>query len=212
MIRKLTTKEELENMHALPSYAFNAFHTEEQKNNFLLLSTYSDNYGVFTDDQLNSLVMSYPFEVSIKNRVMKMSGIGNVSTYPEYRGEGGIRQLFIHIFEELYKDNVELSYLAPFSQAFYRKFGYEKTFNSPTITIANNVMALIPNEKSGSIKRVEWKDDSIKNTIKELYKETLEKEDGTVIRPDWWWDYVLRHYPKRKLAIAYDDNKKANGN
>jgi predicted acetyltransferase len=78
---------------------------------------------------------------------MKMSGIGDVASYPETRGSGGIRNIFSAIFNDLHENGTELSYLAPFSQPFYRKFGYETVFDSEEIRIPKAVITQIKPEK-----------------------------------------------------------------
>lgn len=205
MIKKVTNKKEIEKIHELASYAFNIEHTEEQKQAYIEKNTFIDNYVDMVDEEVLSQIVSYPFEVIIKGEIMKMSGIGDVASYPETRGSGGIRNIFSAIFNDLYKNGTELSYLAPFSQPFYRKFGYETVFDSEEIRIPKAVMTQIKPEKKGKVKRAKWEDEETKVMLKELYKETLEKEHGSVVRPDYWWEYTMIK-EKKRVALCYDDN------
>ena len=59
--------------------------------------------------------------------IFPMSGIGGVSSLPQYRHQGGIRKCFEQQLRANYDDGVVLSYLYPFSTKFYGKFGYEPT-------------------------------------------------------------------------------------
>lgn len=210
MIKKVTDKKDIEKVHELGSYAFNMEHTEEQKQAYIEKNKFIDNYVDEVDGEVLSQIVSYPFEVTIKGQVMKMSGIGDVASYPETRGSGGIRNIFSTIFKDLHENGTELSYLAPFSQPFYRKFGYETVFDSEEIRIPKAVITQIKPEKKGKIKRVKWEDEDTKVILKEIYRDTLEKVHGSVIREDYWWHYTMIKKQKR-VAICYDDNNMPQG-
>ena len=210
MIKKVTDKKDIEKVHELGSYAFNMEHTEEQKQAYIEKNKFIDNYVDEVDGEVLSQIVSYPFEVTIKGQVMKMSGIGDVASYPETRGSGGIRNIFSTIFNDLHENGIELSYLAPFSQPFYRKFGYETVFDSEEIRIPKAVITQIKPEKKGKVKRVKWEDEDTKAILKEIYRDTLEKVHGSVIREDYWWHYTMIKKQKR-VAICYDDNNMPQG-
>ncbi|MDT2814850.1 GNAT family N-acetyltransferase [Vagococcus carniphilus] len=211
MIKKVTDRKYLEQIHELGSYAFNSNHTKEQRDIYLKKNESIDNYVDEVDGQVISQVVSYPYQVTINGQVMGMSGIGDVATYPEARGTGSIRLLFEAIFNDLHEKGTELSYLAPFSQTFYRKFGYENIFDYDEIRIPKETIVQIKPEKTGSIKRVSWENKEAQETIKELYRKTLGTHNGSLVREDYWWDFVLTFNQGRRLAIAYDDKKQACG-
>lgn len=211
MIKKVTDRKYLEQIHELGSYAFNSNHTKEQRDIYLKKNESIDNYVDEVDGQVTSQIVSYPYQVTINGQVMGMSGIGDVATYPEARGTGSIRLLFEAIFNDLHEKGTELSYLAPFSQTFYRKFGYENIFDYDEIRIPKETIVQIKPEKTGSIKRVSWENKEVQETIKELYRKTLGTHNGSLVREDYWWDFVLTFNQGRRLAIAYDDKKQACG-
>ncbi len=211
MIKKVTERQDLEKIHALASYAFNIQHTEAQKEAYLKKNTFIDNYVDETDSEITSQIVCYPYQVMIKDKVMKMAGIGDVASYPEVRGNGGIREIFSTIFEDLHEKGVELSYLAPFSQAFYRKFGYETVFDFEEMRIPKAVITQIKPEKQGYVKRVDWEDEGVKEIIKELYAKTLGTEHGALIREDYWWEYTVASNDQKKLAICFNDDNQAVG-
>ncbi|MDT2831811.1 GNAT family N-acetyltransferase [Vagococcus carniphilus] len=211
MIKKVTDRKYLEQIHELGSYAFNSNHTKEQRDIYLKKNESIDNYVDEVDGQVTSQVVSYPYQVTINGQVMGMSGIGDVATYPEARGTGSIRLLFEAIFNDLHEKGTELSYLAPFSQSFYRKFGYENIFDYDEIRIPKETIVQIKPEKTGSIKRVSWENKEVQETIKELYRKTLGTHNGSLVREDYWWEFVLTFNQGRRLAIAYDDKKQACG-
>ena len=211
MVRKVTDRKDLEQIHALASYAFNSQHTEEQKEKYIKKNQFIDNYVEEIDNVVASQVVSYPFAVTIGGVTMGMSGIGDVASYPEARGTGGIRNIFKAIFEDLHEKGTELSYLAPFSQAFYRKFGYETVFDFEEIRIPASIIQQIKPEKIGSVKRTDWSEQRTQEVLKNLYQETLGKEHGTVVREDYWWEYTLTAKKNRRIALCFDDNNVAQG-
>lgn len=211
MIRKVADRKFLEQIYELGSYAFNSNHTKEQRDIYLKKNESIDNYVDEVDGQVTSQMVSYPYQVTINGQVMGMSGIGDVATYPEARGTGSIRLLFEAVFNDLHEKGTELSYLAPFSQTFYRKFGYENIFDYDEIRIPKETISQIKPEKTGSVKRVSWNNKEEQEIIKELYRKTLGTHNGSLVREDYWWDFVLTFNQGRRLAIAYDDNQQACG-
>ncbi len=81
------------------------------------------------EDRLTSQVMATPFPVNFYGQEYLMAGIGYVASYPEARGQGGINQIMEKILEDCRDRKVSLSYLAPFSYPFYRRYGYEQSFD-----------------------------------------------------------------------------------
>ena len=77
-------------------------------------------HGTLMAHMINHQFMSY-----LDGKAVRNGGIGAVSTLPEYRMEGGIREIFRKLIPHAYADGEVISTLYPFSHAFYRKFGYE---------------------------------------------------------------------------------------
>lgn len=211
MLKKFTENPEFEKSIALSAYAFNTPPSTEviAKNQELLRHT--TNWGIFDGDLLASQVLVLPYQVNLANKGLKMAGIGNVATYPDYRGTGSINQLFSRIFEELKNNQTVLSYLNPFNQDFYRKYGYEVIFYQQETIIQQSDIAQLPFEKTGSIRRSNKGQVAVQTALKELYRQTSQKDDGSVIREDWWWDLSFKYQTEELLAISYDDNACPNG-
>lgn len=88
---------------------------------------WQERWAAFEDDDrtMMSFFSAKPFPVQFDGNVYRMTGIGGVSTLPQYRRSGGIRGCFEAALPAMYKDGAAFSYLYPFSTAYYRKFGYE---------------------------------------------------------------------------------------
>ncbi|MGX7162282.1 GNAT family N-acetyltransferase [Enterococcus massiliensis] len=185
----LYTKE----MLALVAYAFQWELSERNLKRFDMLTKNSWNYGSFDDrGALASQVMATPFTVDFFGQQYKMAGIGFVASYPEYRSQGRIDRIMKQLLQDCNDRGVVLSYLAPFSYPFYRRYGYELTFER----IAYEVPAAQwPDSKkvSGHVERVSWED--AKEAIKEVYQQIPKHHRGGVLRADWWLTFK---FPLRK--------------
>lgn len=88
---------------------------------------WKERWAAFEDDDhtMMSHFFAQPFPVQFDGNTFTMTGIGGVSTLPQYRRRGGIRGCFEAALPAMYADGHTFSYLYPFSTTYYRKFGYE---------------------------------------------------------------------------------------
>lgn len=185
-------------MYDLVIYAFNSERTDKRRRRFEQIAEHSLNYGFFMDNQLTSQVMATPFRVNFHEVSYKMAGIGYVASYPEYRGEGGISSIMKTMLAELAEQGFALSYLAPFSYPFYRKYGYEQIFEQAEYTIKAIDWPYIK-RVPGRIQRVDWQ--TGKATIAAIYQQVKKTQRGGLAREDWWFDYALNRNEADHLAI-----------
>lgn len=83
-------------------------------------------WGAFDDDgTLMAHMLNNQYESWLDGTLVRNGGIGAVSTLPEYRTDGAVREIFRKLIPAAYADGEVISTLYPFSHAFYRKFGYE---------------------------------------------------------------------------------------
>ena len=84
-------------------------------------------YAAFDDDDRTMLAtMSViPWTANFDGHAVPMGGVGGVASLPQHRRGGAIRGCFESALRDMYADGTPLSYLYAFSNAFYRKFGYE---------------------------------------------------------------------------------------
>lgn len=87
-----------------------------------------ETWAAFADGGEMAAAMSViPYQIYFDGNIVPMRGIGGVCTYPQFRRHGAIRRIFNEILPLMYQEGVLFSYLYPFSEAFYRKFGYERS-------------------------------------------------------------------------------------
>ncbi|EOH92716.1 hypothetical protein UAW_02754 [Enterococcus haemoperoxidus ATCC BAA-382] len=199
---RLMGEEKIDEIFDLAAYAFNAEPTEKRKLRFKNIVTHSLNYGYFSEDTLTSQIISTPFKVAFHGISYQMAGIGCVSSYPEYRGQGGISMIMKQLLTELAENKVELAYLAPFSYPFYRKYGFEQIFEQISYTVKAEDW---PNVKAtpGKMKRVTYKE--AKNVCQQIYSELPSNQRGAVIRDDWWFGYAFGLDDKNRFALYEDE-------
>ena len=84
-------------------------------------------YAAFLDDDQTMLATMtvVPWTARFDGHDVSMGGIGGVASLPQHRRGGAIRACFGVALRDMYANGTLLSYLYPFSNAFYRKFGYE---------------------------------------------------------------------------------------
>lgn len=195
-------------MIQLAAYAFHWEATEENRQRFTWLAQHSWNYGSFDGEQLASQVMVTPFEVGFLNQRLKMAGIGFVATYPEYRKQGRIDEIFKKLLADCRQEGILLSYLAPFSYGFYRRYGYEMVFEQLQIT----AQAQDWQEKghhSGKVQRLSAK--AARPFLKEIYQQTQTAKRGGLYWADWWQYYRFELGKSFHFAIYTDPAGKPQG-
>ncbi|MDH6364467.1 putative acetyltransferase [Enterococcus sp. PF1-24] len=206
-IRKMTQADS-QAMFELAAYAFNSEKTEMRKKRFDWLVDCSANYGCFEDDQLTAQIIATPFTIDFHGTTYKMSGIGSVSSYPEYRGQGNISALMKQILFDLKTEKTALSYLAPFSYPFYRRYGYEQLFEQIEYKISSRDWPQTP-LTDRHIYRCNWEE--AKPAITSIYEQWLAENPGGVVREDWWLDYKFSLGKDYRFAIVENPLGKVEG-
>lgn len=84
-------------------------------------------WAAFEDDDATMMATFavLPWTANFDGHAVPMAGIGGVASLPQYRRGGAIRGCFEAALRDMYASGFVFSYLYPFSNAFYRKFGYE---------------------------------------------------------------------------------------
>ncbi len=83
-------------------------------------------WGSFAEDgTMTSHLINNIYHILYDGRIVLSGGIGNVSSLPEHRRQGGIREIFRAMFADMRARGFVFSALYPFSHEYYRKFGYE---------------------------------------------------------------------------------------
>lgn len=105
------------------------FHSRKQPSDELkaeCMASKDEDWGAFdNENRLMGHIINNHFTVNLRGHEVSCGGIGAVSTLPEYRESGVIREIFGELLPAARERGEIISALYPFSHAFYRKFGYE---------------------------------------------------------------------------------------
>ena len=85
-----------------------------------------DNKTLFADFELHEKKCNYD------GGLLTCAAVGGVAAKPEHRGKGAVKALFRYLFSETAYD---ISILYPFSEAYYRNFGFERAGSSVCATV-----------------------------------------------------------------------------
>jgi len=88
---------------------------------------YDAKYIAEYDGRVIGGMCALPYEVEFDGNTARMCGIGGVCTLPSYRRMGSIRAISLQMLRDEYEKGTEFSFLYPFSQAYYDKFGYAQS-------------------------------------------------------------------------------------
>ena len=95
-----------------------------------------DNTTLFADLEIHERKCNYD------GGILTCAAVGGVAAKPEHRGKGAVKALFRHLFD---RGNYDISILYPFSEAYYRKLGYER--------VGSALCANVPFSELSAIKR-----------------------------------------------------------
>ena len=166
-------KQTLDQVANLVKYAFLKKNDLTQDKNFL--GRYNDafNFGEEKDGQLASYIMVNKVTSRIFDKEVKMGGVGYVSSYPENRGQGDINRLMKEAIRYLHEHNYVISNLAPFSESFYRRYGYENTIFQKEFHFKDNAINNFKPLKNGRVIRGRLTDSTINDAVISLYHLSL---------------------------------------
>ena len=203
----------LDQIAPLVEYSFLKTNDLRQDANFLSRYDHSMGFGEYKDGKLASYIMVNEFESRIFAKKVKMGGVGYVASYPENRGQGDINRLMNEIILELYKQNYAISNLAPFSESFYRRYGYENAIYEKMYELNPAYLRFFKPIKEGKIVRGKWKDSNLKEAVIKLYQDKLNQNNqrNTVDREEWWWDHLDTYYPGRFICVYFDKSNQPAG-
>ncbi len=99
--------------------------------------------GAFGDDNktLFAELELYEKRCYYDGKLLSCAAIGGVAAKPEHRGKGAVKALFNAVFSE---KKYDISILYPFSEAYYRKLGYERVGCSMSVTVPFTELSSIP--------------------------------------------------------------------
>lgn len=172
------------------------------KERFDLLADHSDSFGSFEDDVLASQIISTPYTIDFFGTKYSMAGLGFVATSQNYQHQHRIDDLMSSIFEFLYQKGFVLSFLAPFSYRFYRRYGYEKVFDMLDFAIDPSDLPI--KDHSYRMESADWQ--HAKEIVHQLYEQNAMSDQGMMVRESWWEKYKFFLRKPYEFMICFQDD------
>lgn len=208
IVKKLGN-ESLEEILSVVSYAFQWELSEKNRRRFAHLAAHSWNYGSFDDQgKLASQVMVTHFEVDFHGQSYGMAGIGFVASLPEYRKQGRIDAIMRQVLTDCRTAGLQLSYLAPFSYPFYRRYGYELVFQQLTLK-AKVADWADSRPRTGSIRRLPWSEAQM--WLHQIYHQLDRSKRGGLKRAAWWEEYKFELRGSSQYAVYFNESGQGEG-
>ena len=164
-------------------------------------------WGAFhRDGTLMAHIINNQFTSWLDGTPVRNGGVGAVSTLPEYRMEGGIREIFRKLLPYAYADGEVISTLYPFNHAFYRKFGYETVCWKSIYEFSPNVLR--DYTFAGEAKL--WKTGDPVTAWTELYNRFASSWNLALRRDDALMEKALKgnYWKDRKFCYFLSDNNR----
>ncbi|MHA1912594.1 MAG: GNAT family N-acetyltransferase [Candidatus Kariarchaeaceae archaeon] len=175
----------------------------------LFKKTKEDFYSVIEKEKVVGSARIIPFEQNIRGSWKKMGGIAIVTSAPEVRMKGYIRELMHYMFREMYEAGQVFSALYPFKDSYYARFGYINALPRNNLEFDAKQMSKWKKLPEGyTIKRYNaeegWK------ILREVQEKAIEKIHGGVKRPTKRWEELMGRYPGW-IIVAYNKKGEAEG-
>ena len=201
-------QENLKQIASLVKYAFGKNNDLLHDNNFMSRYDHSNGYGFFNGNKLTSYIMVNKFKSEVFGHHVPMAGIGYVASYPEYRGQGHISKLMKEILNDLHDEGIPFTNLAPFSESFYRHYGFSNSIYQKEYRFSGGALRTFKLPRTGHVIRGKWDNLMVQNGVIQLYERQLHTDDerNTVIREAWWWNRMDTYYHNRNIAVYIDSN------
>lgn len=166
--------------------------------------------AVFEDGKICACLDYLPFCAMLNGSRVGMAGIGGVASLPEGRRKGYVRALFRGVLQEAKENGDTLSYLFPFSNVYYRQFGYESCMvkNSTTIPLSS-----FQGMKQGGNMRMYHPGEN-SSPIREAYERFALEKNFMLIRSEEAWQKKLNEDPyknNRYVYVHYNAKNQADG-
>lgn len=172
-------------------------------------SDWENRIGAFDKNgELIAALYVIPYNMYFDGQAVKMGGIQGVVTAPESRGTGVMNKVFHETLRFMKDKGQVFSILYPFSYAYYRKFGYEITYQLNKAVVPTLTFGHYPYPKD-SVRF--WKKSDGFADLMSIYDAFAKSRNMSIYRDEKSWKDIMKDDPyiKRKHTyIHYDAQNK----
>jgi predicted acetyltransferase len=163
-----------------------------------------EKYAAFEDDDktMMSCIFATRYPMIYDGHSVQMTGVGGVSSLPQYRRRGGIRGCMDKLLEDGYQDGVLFAWLYPFSSNYYRKFGFE---NGPLCCKYKLDLSFIPKYSVAGHSMLISRENSAEmlTDVKCIYERYASGLNGMIDNEKWEYRFVTEADPYAKQEYTY---------
>ncbi len=139
-IKKLSKKDLFE-AHLISAYCFHMRIEDVEAQRKEIEAEKLDTWGACNDDgTMMARIINNRYKFYVDGQAVSTGGIGAVSTLPEYRNSGAVKEIFKELLNYTYGKGDVISTLYPFKHEFYRKVGYDTVTFMNEYTFAPSVL------------------------------------------------------------------------
>ncbi|MBP1970897.1 putative acetyltransferase [Virgibacillus natechei] len=200
------TEANYEEIFSLSQFAFQYELSEEDLEKKKVEAHRHTIWGWMEEAQIAAKLHLIPLPCYIHGKPFEMGGISGVATWPEYRRRGMVKHLLYHALKQMKQNGQALSFLHPFSFAFYRKYGWEHTFTNQQYSIP---VERLKNkwDAKGYVRRIQPDIELLHG----VYTEYAKSFNGMLVRDEKWWEQRVLKDKSLQIAVAYDTDDHPEG-
>lgn len=211
---RFCNKEDIDYIRELWEYCFN---DSPEYVDFYFENKFSPENTILLDDQgraVSSIHMNQ-HSLSLNFKKFDVSYIVGVSTLPEVRGSGKMKELMEYSLRHMYESGQEVGILMPIDFRLYRRYGFENCYDMLVQNL--DVDDLRKFKISGEFKKAKKAED-----LEEIYRYSQSLFNGYAIRDKKYFEqfidemdrdgaYIYINYidscPEGYIAYSFEDNK-----
>lgn len=165
------------------------FRDEEGFFNYYFDNKYKPYNTIVVEDEeeITSSLQLNQYKISLNNVVYDTSYVVGVSTFPEGRGKGYMKNLMSYTLNELYKKNQLVSILMPIDYRLYRSYGYEHCYDQIEYNVDINDFRTF--KINGNFKKV---NESHIKYLLDIYSEFMSNNNGYTKRDELYYRDIFK--------------------
>ena len=179
-------EKDLENIKDIWNYCFG---DEEGFVNYYFDNKYKPENTILIEenDELMSSLQLNQYKINLNNKIYDTSYVVGVSTYPNARGKGYMKDMMGFALNELYKKDQLVSLLMPIDYRLYKKYGYEHCYDQ--IEYKLNIEELKQFKIVGDFEKIT---NNHINYMMDIYNEFLLNTNGHVVRDKNYYENLFK--------------------
>lgn len=146
------------------------------------------------------------YKINLNNKIYNTSYVVGVSTLPQVRGRGYMKNIMKFMLKELYRKNQLVSILMPIDYRLYRKYGYEHCYDQIEYNI--NIEDLSNYKINGKLYKANRYNI---NELVDISKNFLKDVNGNVERDDKFYQSLLEEIKSENGHIYIHENDGSEG-